>query len=188
MKSKYSDWLASNYAAAVKVTEGTGIFPEVLLSQAIIESAKGGKMPGTKLAREYNNYFGIKAQKGYKGKAVNMQTGEYNSDGEHYMTGANFRVYNSPADSFADYVKFLSGKRYKKAREAKSAMAQAAALQAAGYSTAPDYGEKVAALATTIKNAAGALATAVKNNPGKSGAAGLLLVAGAAALYFSQQK
>jgi len=50
---------------AVKVSAGTGIFPETVLSFAIVESqtqAKDGNYyPGTDLpAKEANNYFGIK--------------------------------------------------------------------------------------------------------------------------------
>lgn len=178
MRDTYTTWLKENYPAAVDVTAGTGIFPEVLLSQAIIESAKAGKMPGTILARVHNNYFGIKAGKKYKGKVVNMVTGEFSPAGAYYKEPANFRAYNSPADSFADYVKLLKNKRYDEARAATTAEAQAHALQAAGYSTAPTYGETIAALATTIKNAAGALATTAKANSGKlAGAAAAAVIA-----------
>ena len=139
--TKYSDWIAAHYNDAKQVTAGTGIFPEVLLAQAIIESAKNGKMPGTQLARQYNNYFGIKAGKNYKGATVNMKTGEFTPAGNYYTEGALFRAYDNVQDSFADYVRVLKNKRYDKARQATTVAAQAAAIKAAGYSTAPNYAD-----------------------------------------------
>ena len=185
--SKYSAWLKDNYPAAVEVTAGSGIFPETLLAQAIIESAKNSKMPGSELSRLHNNYFGIKAgSKKYKGATVNFKTGEFNTAGDYYKEPADFRKYKTPADSFKDYVKFLQGKRYAKARAASTIQAQAAALQAAGYSTAPNYAETIAALAQTIKSAAGSLVSTVKKAPGKS-AAGFLIAAAAVGFYLSRK-
>lgn len=188
MRETYTAWLQQNFPAAIKATAGTGIFPEVLLSQAIIESAKAGKMPGTILAREHNNYFGIKAGKKYTGKVVNMVTGEFSPAGAYYKEPANFRAYNSPADSFADYVKLLQNKRYEAVRAATTAEAQAHALQAAGYSTAPTYGETIAALATTIKNAAGALVSKARTTSGKIAGATAAAVIAVLLLNYSKAK
>lgn len=188
-KSKYSEWILANYPAALNVTAGTSIFPEVLLAQAIIESAKSGKMPGTILAREHKNYFGIKAGRNYSGAVVNMMTGEFSPSGTYAKEPAYFRKYNSPEDSFRDYVKLLKNKRYRKALEATTPDAQALELQLAGYSTNPKYGETVAALANTIRNASGAIKETIKKNPGTSGALGLGLGAAvAAALYYYSKK
>ena len=63
------------------VTKGTGILAGTLIAQAIIESS--GKyngewlVGGSKLSREANNFFGIKASKGWKGEVYNIKTGEY---------------------------------------------------------------------------------------------------------------
>lgn len=181
-KSKYSDWLNANYQTAADITAGTGIFPEILLSQAIIESAKNGTMPGTILAKKHNNYFGIKAGKKYTGRTVNMNTGEYTAGGDAYSIRDNFRAYNTPAESFADYVKLLQSKRYAKALTATSPDAQAAALKAAGYSTAPDYAEKIAAMANVIKKGAAASLQLISKNPGKSSTVFLLAAAAAAVI------
>jgi len=188
-KSAYSDWILKNFPAALKVVSGTSIFPEVLLAQAIIESAKSGKMPGTILAREHNNYFGIKAGKNYSGSVVNMMTGEFSPSGTYAKEPAYFRKYSSPEESFRDYVKLLHNKRYRKALAASTPDAQALELQLAGYSTNPKYGETVAALANTIRNASGAIKETIKKNPGTSGAVGLGLGAAvAAALYFYSKR
>jgi flagellar protein FlgJ len=185
-KSKYSVWLAANYPAAEQVTAGTGIFPEILLSQAIIESAKNGHMPGTSLAKLHNNYFGIKTGKSWKGAAVSLKTGEFTKAGAYQVQPDFFRVYKTPADSFKDYVQLLHNKRYAAARAATTERAQAQELQAAGYSTNPEYGNIVSALAETIKGA-GAY---IKANPGKAGAgaAGAAAAALAITFYYVSQK
>jgi flagellar protein FlgJ len=178
---RYSAWIIENYPAAQAATAGTGIFPEVLLSQAIIESSKKGAMPGSDLAKIHNNFFGIKAGKSWKGKKTNYNTGEFTPGGEYYKERADFRAYNSPAESFADYVKLLQGKRYAAARKAITADRQAIEIKKAGYSTAPDYAEKVAALANTIKSASAELLSKAAGAAGKNKGKLLLLLAAAAA-------
>lgn len=176
--SKYKDWISANAELAKSVTESTGIFPEIMLAQAIIESAKNGVMPGTLLAKKYNNYFGIKAGPKWKGKTVNIETGEY-EDGKLVTDYKSFfRVYGSPVDSFRDYVNFLqANKRYTKALQAKTPEAQAIELQRAGYSTNPEYSKTISAMGNVIRKFLGAVETVAKNNPVP------LFVAGAFLLY-----
>jgi len=196
--SKYSQWILENRPAAAAAVKGTRIFPELLLSQAIIESAKNGQMPGTQLAKQYNNYFGIKAFKSWKGDRVNFKTGEYTRAGSAYTMESDFRAYKTPLDSFKDYVKLLQNKRYKKVLEAKTIADQARELKAAGYSTAPDYAAKVSQMANVILKtlgkapeaaaaAAAKAGTVIKEN--KAASAGLVIAAAAAAaLYFVSSK
>lgn len=177
--SKYSKWITANYTAAKEATAGTGIYPEILLSQAIIESAKNGVMPGTALARNHNNYFGIKAGKSYTGRTVLMVTKEHDKDGSEYTENASFRAYSAPVESFKDYVQFLQkNKRYSKAIKAGSIEAQAQELQAAGYSTNSKYAAIVGGMARTIKNALGAAAGTIKSNQTEAALVGLSLLAG----------
>jgi len=183
---RYGEWIKEHYAQAQEVTAGTGIFPEILLAQAIIESAKNGKMPNTNLSKKYKNYFGIKAGKNYKGKTVQLITGEYSAAGDYYKEPAAFRAYDSAKESFKDYVKVLKHKRYKKALAASTAEQQAAEIKKAGYSTAPDYAKVITALAQTIKGAAGSLVTAAKAAPASTMAAGALALAAAAYLLTSK--
>ena len=195
--SKYSKWILENRAAAAAAVKGTGIFPELLLAQAIIESAKNGKMPGTQLAKQYNNYFGIKAFKSWKGDRVNFKTGEFTPAGSAYTMESDFRAYKTPLDSFKDYVKLLHNKRYKKVLAAKTIADQARELKAAGYSTAPDYASKVSGMANVILKtlgkvpeaaaaAAAAAGTVIKQN--KAASAGVLLTVAATALYLMTSK
>ncbi len=133
------------YPDMVRITSGTNIFPSVMMAQAIVESQRsvgGYYYPGESLlSKVYNNYFGIKASSGWKGKTVNLVTGEvYN--GVPVNVNVDFRVYDSPADSFADYVKFLkSNPRYANAGvfSAPTPQEQTKRLQAAGYATNPSY-------------------------------------------------
>jgi len=181
--SKYSEWIAANSNAAINATKGTAIFPEILLSQAIIESAKGGKMPGTQLAKQYNNYFGIKAGKKWTGKTATFDTGEVDQAGNKYIeTAARFRAYATPGDSFKDYVKFLQvNPRYKKVFTATTPEAQARELQRAGYSTNPNYSEIISSMANVIKKALGATTHLVAENKGKTA---IVLLTVAAATYY----
>lgn len=177
---KRAEWIKANWPAAVKATAGSGIFPEVMLSQAIIESSgKNGEMPGSQLARKYNNYFGILASKGWTGEVVDFGT---KADG----VPVKFRVYNSPADSFKDYIKFLSTKRYSKVRAAKNPYEQANLIEASGYAgkegQAAKYGELLQKIITQVGKVKGLVIKAgglAKDN------AGILLTAAAAALLFS---
>jgi len=195
--SKYSKWILENRAAAAAAVKGTSIFPELLLAQAIIESAKNGKMPGTQLAKKYNNYFGIKAFKSWKGDRVNFKTGEFTPAGSAYTMESDFRAYKTPLDSFQDYVKLLQNKRYKKVLAAKTIADQARELKAAGYSTAPDYASKVSGMANVILKTLGKIPEAAAAAAAKAGrvikenkaaGAGLVVAAAAAALYFVTRK
>jgi flagellum-specific peptidoglycan hydrolase FlgJ len=159
------------------VTKGTGILAGTLISQAIIESQGKGSdgnyyVGASKLAREANNYFGIKASKGWTGGVYNIDTGEYTSSGTKYTEkGAGFRKYNSVKDSIADYVKFLqSNPRYKEAGvfNAKTVEQQAKALQKAGYATNPDYSSMINKIYDGVKGFATSTYEKVKGQDTKT--------------------
>jgi len=138
---------------AVKVTAGTGIFPEVLLSQAIVESSRNGIPGASQLSKKYNNFFGIKDYPAWKGKTVNFKTGEVFS-GNRVTVSANFCAYDSVEDGFKGYVDFLQkNPRYTKAGvyTAKTIAQQIQALKAAGYATDPQYITVVNSIANQIK-------------------------------------
>lgn len=125
---------------AVDTTKGTGLFPSVQLAQAIVESENGNSL----LAKKYNNHFGIKANKSWTGKKVNLKTREVVGGKDVMATGEYFRVYNSARDSYKDRVKFLQeNPRYREAGvfEAKTPYEQLKRLQQAGYATDPKYAE-----------------------------------------------
>jgi mannosyl-glycoprotein endo-beta-N-acetylglucosaminidase/stage II sporulation protein P len=145
------------YPFVRNATRGTGLFPEILIAQAIIESqgSINGKyyVGASKLASTYNNFFGIKAAGGWKGPKVNLKTGEVINDRYVTITDA-FRVYNTPEESIADYIKFLKeNPRYTKAGvfEADDYRQQALRIHAAGYATGKDYGDLVTQIASKVK-------------------------------------
>ena len=128
-----------------KVTAGTGILPGTLIAQAFLESSGNGKVGGSTLSREANNFFGIKCGPNWSGDTYDIKTKEYNNNTPYYVT-ACFRKYQTVEDSIKDYVNFLQvNDRYKNAGvfEAKTVKAQAEALKRAGYATAPGYAQLV---------------------------------------------
>jgi flagellum-specific peptidoglycan hydrolase FlgJ len=74
-----------------------GVYPSVMLAQAIIESGWG---QSTLSQSPNNNLFGIKGS--YNGQSVTMPTTEYNSNGQSYQTNAQFRKYPNYQASFED--------------------------------------------------------------------------------------
>ncbi|MHA1286430.1 MAG: glucosaminidase domain-containing protein [Candidatus Thorarchaeota archaeon] len=145
--------LVAQYGGFIKrAVEGTGIHPEILIGQMILESsgkdAQGNRMVGASgLAQEGNNWFGIKADRSWKGPTVTKQT---------RLHAGEFRKYNALEESIVDYVKFLQeNPRYKKAGvfDAKTYEEQALAIGSAGYSaSSSNYGEKLAAVAKPFKS------------------------------------
>ena len=116
-----------------------GILPSITISQAILESGWGEST----LSSEYNNLFGIKADSRWNGKKVEMQTKENYDD---VIVGA-FRAYDNLNSSIKDHGKFLSENERYEANglfQGKTYIAQAQALENAGYSTAKDqYGNLI---------------------------------------------
>jgi flagellum-specific peptidoglycan hydrolase FlgJ len=126
----------------LEAVKGTGLFPSLMMAQAILESSDMKGVPGnSSLARLYNNHFGIKADKSWIGPKVNLKTREV-FDGRDVMVGDFFRVYEDATQSFCDRIAFLKkNARYTKAGvfSAKTPEEQAEALQTAGYATDPKY-------------------------------------------------
>lgn len=101
------------------------------LAQAGLESTWGK----SKVAQNANNYFGIKADPGWKGSNYN-----------------GYRVYSSPADSFIDHAKFLiANKRYSHAFDTSDPVAFANAVAAAGYAEDPGYATKLAKVIAMVQ-------------------------------------
>jgi flagellum-specific peptidoglycan hydrolase FlgJ len=162
-------FLDKYYPLAVQATAGTTLLPATLITQLIGESG----YTLSKLASDYNNFFGLKSGSGWNGKVVSMTTAEYKPDGtKYYLTGTGklynnkieattsganvgtlFRVYPTVVDGFKGWVNFLSGySRYKKVFEAKTPTDQFAELQKAGYATSPTYSSYLASIYDQIKN------------------------------------
>ena len=91
------EFLNKAIPAATTASSKYGTYTSVMLAQAAVESAWGQ----SGLAQSpNNNLFGIKGS--YNGQSVNMNTGEYGSNG-YYTTNAGFRKYPSYTESFEWY-------------------------------------------------------------------------------------
>lgn len=133
-------FIARMLFALAEIDDLGGFFKSVVIAQAAIESNWGRSA----LSAKYNNYFGIKAGKSWKGKTVNMKTGEV-VDGKNVTINSNFRVYDSLADSIRDRNRLLRMPRYKAVEPADTPQKQAEAIKAAGYCTATNYVESIMA-------------------------------------------
>ena len=158
--------LNAYYPAAVVATANTTLFPQTLITQLILES--GYNL--SKLATQYNNFFGIKATSNWKGKVVSLNTYEYlpnkvliqgtnqqyNNYASAISSGANkmslFRVYGSPILGFKDWVNFLqTNKRYADVFKAITPQYQFIELQKAGYATTNTYATQLEQIYNDIK-------------------------------------
>lgn len=119
---------------------GTTVFPDTILAAAALESGYGKSV----LAASYNNFFGIKASPGWTGKTIIMPTHE-EVNGHFVLVNAAFRHYDTPEESFKNYVHFISGPRYVTAGvlRAQTPADQFEALHKAGYATDSHYVEKL---------------------------------------------
>lgn len=130
----------------IQASQDSGLFPSVMMAQAALESGWGE----SRLAKLYNNFFGIKADKAWKGEQVILSTQEYIS-GELVTVQDGFRVYPTPLDSFLDRARFLRrNPRYVNVFLSGSPQQQAQRLQAAGYATDPNYAAKL--ISTIVAN------------------------------------
>lgn len=120
----------------------------VTLTQAILESSNKDGWGQSQLAREDNNFFGIKAEHLNDPETyVELPTTEY-VGGELEHVEAPFEKYADLAESFDDHARLLAtARRYQPAMAVRgNPEAFAQALQACGYSTAPTYGSRLVAI------------------------------------------
>jgi flagellum-specific peptidoglycan hydrolase FlgJ len=130
--------------AAVESADATGVPASVTIAQAILESYWGS----SRLARDANNYFGIKAQtRNGSAGAIWLDVWEV-IGGRNVVQSQAFRAYDSVAESFVDHGLFLvENGRYAGAMAAKNDPRQfAKELNRAGYATDPAYASKLIAL------------------------------------------
>lgn len=88
---------------AQKAAKRYGVYPSVMIAQAIVESDWGK----SGLAVNANNLFGMKANDSWDGQVYTARTREENSKGKSYYVNAKFRKYSSYEGSFDDNGKKL---------------------------------------------------------------------------------
>jgi flagellum-specific peptidoglycan hydrolase FlgJ len=130
--------------AARESQRETGVPASVTIAQAILESSWGT----SRLSRENNNYFGIKAKErpGSAG-VVWFNTWEV-LNGQNVIQNQPFRAYKTIADSFVDHGLFFhQNGRYRAALAARADSKQfAREINRAGYATDPIYAPKLIGL------------------------------------------
>jgi flagellum-specific peptidoglycan hydrolase FlgJ len=137
-------FIASIAEAAVDSADQTGVPASVTIAQAILESYWGS----SRLARDANNYFGIKAQThGGSAGAIRLDVWEV-IGGRNVVQTQAFRAYNSIAESFVDHGQFfLENGRYTSAMAVKDDPRQfAVQINRDGYATDPSYASKLIGL------------------------------------------
>jgi flagellar protein FlgJ len=132
------------------VAKHLGLSLRTVLAQAALETQWGKHMPKHSDGSSSFNLFGIKASGNWGGSRVNVPTVEY-EDGIAVRKQAQFRSYDSPGDSLADYADLI-GKdpRYAHAVDrGDDVLGYAWALVDGGYATDPDYAAKLTAIANS---------------------------------------
>jgi flagellum-specific peptidoglycan hydrolase FlgJ len=122
----------------------TGVPASVTIAQAILESYWGS----SRLSRENNNYFGIKARERPGTAGVVWYDVWEVVNGANVVQSEPFRAYKTAADSFVDHgLFFQQNGRYAAALAASADPQQfAREINAAGYATDPSYAPKLIGL------------------------------------------
>jgi len=135
-KDKFLDLAAG---LARQSWQKTGMSAALQTAQAILETGWGQSVPVDKYTGKFSyNLFGIKGT-GPAGSVISNTWEEYN--GQTYRVDANFRAYNSVAESWADHKELLlTASRYEPFRAVMHDSVQGAwALKRAGYATDSKY-------------------------------------------------
>ena len=142
------------YGMAEKAAKKLGVKPEVLISQAALETGWGKKITSLGNTSSFN-LFNIKADSRWQGSTITVPTIEVRQ-GVAVRETAVFRAYDSFQKSFDDYVDFVSSSpRYEKALQVTNDSEDyVRELAQAGYATDPKYSEKILAILNSgnIKN------------------------------------
>lgn len=139
LNSSYGEkraFLEKSVPHAIHIQVQYGIPASAVLSMAIYESAYGT----SKLAKEHNNFFGMKAFDSWEGSiAANMPTRD-----NGVRTTANFRAYKDILEGFKGYVEFLhASKRYEDAFSKTSGVDFVRSILSAGYCPDRDYLQQI---------------------------------------------
>lgn len=129
---------------AKRAADKIGVTPDVILSQAALETGWGKHVINKANGESSFNLFNIKADSRWTGDKTSVGTVEYHN-GVAIRQQAQFRSYESYQQSFDDYVNFLQTQpRYQNALKQTDNPEQfIEALHKSGYATDPDYADKI---------------------------------------------
>ncbi len=134
-----TSFIAMLLTGAQECQRATGIPASITIAQAALESSWGERVRG-------NNLFGIKADKAWKGKTIDVPTHEV-IKGNRIFVVDKFRAYDSWAECIMDRARFLKANpRYAACFRETTGEGWAHAMAAAGYATDPDYANKLIAV------------------------------------------
>ena len=146
-------FVATMLPMAKEAAARIGVDPVMLVAQAALETGWGKSIMRSQDGGSSHNLFGIKAMGSWKGAEARAITSEFR-DGKMVKETANFRSYDSYADSFHDLVSLLqNNNRYKEVVNSADNPEQfVKELQKAGYATDPDYASKISQIAKQMKS------------------------------------
>ncbi len=129
---------------AKQAADKLGVSPDVLLSQAALETGWGKHVIKDADGQASYNLFNIKADSRWQGNSVVKGTVEYR-EGVAVKEQAKFRAYDSYQQSFDDYINFLQTQpRYQQALKLTHDPEKfIEGLHKAGYATDPAYADKI---------------------------------------------
>jgi flagellum-specific peptidoglycan hydrolase FlgJ len=166
----------SKYYTFANLVASPGVPVALILTHSFLESGRGE----SQLTKKANNFFGVKALPGEA--YISLPTTEI-IKGKPVKIIDKFKVYNSPIDSFKDYVRLLNIPRYSTVLTASTVPLKFAQLGKSGYFTA---GTSYIKTASTIANQVESI---LKGLPGAPAAAlPILLLTGALVYFVSKNK
>ena len=135
----FIDLIGPAARASAKVT---GVPASFTVAQAALESGWGE----SSLARDGKNLFGVKADPGWHGDVLTLNTREF-LHGTWVMVPALWRKYANWQDCMDDHAAFLhQNRRYASCFACTNGDAFARAVAQAGYATDPDYAAKLVSI------------------------------------------
>lgn len=137
-------FIADILPQAQAAADTLGISVRLLVAQSALETGWGKHTMKYADGRSSNNLFGIKTGPDWQGPSLQKTSLEFR-DGILQSQVSSFRAYDTPAQSFADYVKFIhNNPRYQQAlAQAGDDQAFIREIHSAGYATDPQYADKV---------------------------------------------
>lgn len=142
LNAQQKNFLNTIVPVAVTVANANGLYPSVMVAQAILESNWGT----SDLAVKANNYFGIKATKDWTGAIYNKDSGEH-LNGTTSLVNSDFRSYASMQAGLSDYAAKLTvsatSPYYTGVLRSNAPDGQTAATGLTKWATDPNYVTKV---------------------------------------------
>ncbi|GFM49494.1 flagellar rod assembly protein/muramidase FlgJ [Pseudomonas cichorii] len=147
------EFVATMLPLAKEAAARIGVDPVMLVAQAALETGWGKSIMRQQDGSSSHNLFGIKATGSWQGAQARAITSEFR-DGKMVKETADFRSYDSYADSFHDLVSLLqNNNRYKEVvNSADNSEQYLKELQKAGYATDPAYASKISQIAKQMKS------------------------------------